>query len=150
MNKEIGYNDIKSTFDIIRNLNESNIREILNESEDNSNDAVPYTKEDQLMTSITDAAKTQLGADFSKFKNPMLYYPKDNNVTLSGEIPALNELKFQFKLIDQEGGCYLWGNPMVLNKDNLTKLNRLFGIYQNWKNELLTSEDIKPMSLKNQ
>lgn len=146
MEKE--YVDLKNTFNVIRNLNENDIRKILNENEEN-NDAVPYTRDDQLMTSILDTAKSQLGVDFSKFKNPMLYYPNDNNVTLSGEIPALNELKFQFKLIDLSGGCYIWGNPMVLNKDNLTKLNRLYGIYENWKNELQTAEDIKPMSLKN-
>ena len=143
------YNETKEIFDRFRSLTEEQIKVIMNESEE-SNDAVPYTKDDQLMSDITQTAKTQLGADFTKFKNPMLYYPKDNNVTLSGEIPALNQLRFQFKLIDQEGGCYIWGNPMLLNKDNLIKLNRLFGIYENWKNELLTAEDIKPMSLKNQ
>lgn len=149
MNKmEKNYIDIKNTLQKISSFSKEKLNSLLNESEE-TNDAVPYTKEDQLMSSILDTAKVQLGADFSKFKNPMLYYPKDNNVTLSGEIPSLNELRFQFKLIDQEGGCYLWGNPLLLNKDNLVKLNRLFGIYENWKNELITAEDIKPMSLKN-
>ena len=112
-------------------------------------DAVPYTTDDELMTSIVDTAKKQFGADFSKIKSPMLYHPEDGNVTLSGEVGSLNDAKFQFHYKDNGTGCRIWINPISLNNDTLRTLSVIYGVYKNWQKELASSEDIKPMSLNN-
>ena len=142
--------DIRNTF--------KKFRQALNEMQDASNtnnnsndmDAKPYTRQDELMDNSVKSAKTQFGADFTKFKNPMLYYPKDGDVTLSGEVPELNGAKFQFRYRDpSSNGCYIWVENLVLSEENITTLSRMLGVYKNWKKELSNAEDIKPMSYRN-
>ena len=126
-------------------------RTALNEHDNgvaNNTGAVPYTKQDELMTSVMDAAKTQFGADFSKFKTPMLYYPEDGDVTLSGEITSLNNAKFQFRYKDSGDGCYVWVEPLHLNDDTLHRLSVIRGVFLNWKKELDGVEDLKPLGLR--
>lgn len=113
-------------------------------------DAVPYSMQDEIMSNITQTAKTQFGADFSQSKNPMLYYPKDGDVTLSGTISSMNDAKFQFRYKDSSGnGCYVWVSPLQLTDETIRKLSIINGVFKNWKNDLASAEDIKPMSLKN-
>ena len=102
------------------------------------------------MTSIMETAKTQFGADFSKYKTPMLYYPKDGDVTLSGTIPGMGgDVKFQFRYKDASGnGCFIWSNYLVLSDETLTTLKKINGVYKNWKQSLSSAEDIKPMNYK--
>ena len=119
------------------------------EKKDDGVEAVPYTQQDELMSSITQTAKSQFGADFSKLKTPMLYYPKDGDVTLSGEIGGLNDAKFQYRYKDNAGGCYVWISPINLTDDTLRTLSVILGVYKNWKKSLSEAEDIKPMSMAN-
>ena len=79
----------------------------------------------------------------------MLYYPNTRNVTLCGMIPNLNNLKFQFSFLEPSESVFVWSSPLYLNDKSLNVLNRMNGVFKNWINELKTSEDIKPMSLKN-
>ena len=147
------YSDIKNTFNTLRNLNENKIKVALSESEQEMNtkdgESVPYTMDDEMMKSIVETTKTQFGADYTGFKNPMLYYPKDGDVILCGKVPSMNNLLFQFKYLADSGGCFIWTNYLTLTKDNLSKLNKIFGVYENWKSELGSMSDIKPMNLKN-
>lgn len=148
MKQQSDYEGIRKSLDAFRNIriNEDLARGGNDDAE--STDAVPYTQQDELMTSIMETAKSQFGADFSNAKTPMLYYPKDGDVTLSGEIPGLGgEIKFQFKYKDASGnGCFIWCNYMVLSDETVKKLAVIHGVYKNWKEELSTAEDIKPMS----
>ena len=82
------------------------------------------------------------GAQFSTENNtnptssPLVYIPSTGNLVFSGSIPALNNLKWQFSLKDSDGtGLFLWVDGLRLNKENLQILNKLFGHYQNWKNQ---------------
>ena len=103
------------------------------------------------MANITQTAKTQFGADFSQSDKPMLYYPKDGDVTLSGTISDMNDAKFQFRYKDSSGnGCYVWVSPLQLTDEVIKKLSVINGVFKNWKNDLSSAEDIKPMSLKNE
>lgn len=151
-----GYTDISNTLNILRKIN---INEAVEEGDENKKDnekygvkegseSVPYTKSDEMMKNITETAKTQFGASFEGFENPMLYYPEDGDVVLCGKIPSLNNLLFQYRYLDSNGGCYIWTSPLTLNRDVITKLNRIFGVYDNWKKELSSAKDIKPMSYK--
>lgn len=83
--------DIKESLDTFRNKINS-----LKEDKDRG-DGVPYTANDELMQSSLETAKTQFGADFSEHKTPMIYYPQDGDVILSGTIPSLDNSKFQYR-----------------------------------------------------
>lgn len=86
--------------------------------------------------------------------SPLVYYPDTDNLTFSGLIPSLNNLKWQFSLRDQDGtGLFIWPSERQddsnsdnqnknanykgfrLNKENLTILNKLLGHYLNWKSQ---------------
>ena len=132
-------------------------RTSLNESEeydgvgdDDEKEGVPYTMQDELMQSITQTAKAQFGADFTKVKNPMIYYPETDNAEVNGLIGTMNDAKFQFRYRDTNGGCYIWVDPLILNDDTLITIQRVYGAYKNWKKDMANAEDIKPMSIRNE
>lgn len=151
------YNDIANSVNAMRNIQSvGGLRKILTESvgdnsDDKNVDAVPYTNRDVMLQQSLQPCKTQFGADFSKLKNPMLYYPKDGDITLSGVIPSLNNAKFQYRLLEPSGqGCFLWADCIQLNEETINKINKIRGVYLNWKQSLSTMEDNKPLDLKNE
>lgn len=100
------------------------------------------------------------GAQFAKadpndpLSSPLIYYPQTSNLTFSGIIPSLNNLKWQFSLKDSDGtGLFIWPaerrddsnadtqtkegdyKGFRLNKENLIVLNKLLGHYLNWKSQ---------------
>ena len=113
---EKNYIDIKKSINAIHKINRDFIYNVLLQEgvEEKTGESVPYTTNDELMSSIMETAKAQFGADFNGFTNPMLYYPEDGDVVLSGKIPTLNDMKFQFRFKDQNGGCYIWSSPLTL------------------------------------
>lgn len=142
-------NDIRETFNRFRKaLNEAE-NEINNDS--NDKEGVPYTQQDELLQTSLQTAKEQFGADFTKSEHPMFYYKQDGDVTLSGEIPSLNNSVFQFRYKDPSGcGCFFWTKgQIILSDENIKKLQKINGVYKNWRQELSTSEDIRPTELKN-
>ena len=141
-------NDIRETFE--------RFRKALNEAEEGQTEwynqkqnGVPYTQQDELLQTSMQSAKEQFGADFSNIKTPMFYYKEDDDVTFSGEIPGLNDSRFQFSFKGSPG-CYFWSgkDALPLDDDVLTKLSRIYGVYKNWKNELSNSADRKPMTMR--
>ena len=61
---------------------------------------------------------------------------RNGNLVFSGVIPCLNNLKWQFVLKTSTGnGCFVWADGLILNKDNMQILNKLFGFYQNWREQ---------------
>lgn len=144
-----GYDSTKAIMDAFRKAVKNNINENKEETiSKSSEEGVPYTAQDELMTNILETCRKQFGADFSNIKTPMLYYPSDGDVVLSGVISGLNESKFQFRLKDPTGeGCFIWCNPMQLTENNLRQIKIIYGVFKNWKNDLETAEDKKPISL---
>ncbi len=138
-------NDIRETF--------NRFRKALRESEENENSGgVAYTQQDELLQTIMQTAKEQFGADFTNIKEPMYYYKEDGDVTFSCVIPSLNNSKLQFRYKDPSGnGCFFWTDKgsIILSDENIKKLSRINGVYKNWKQELDTAEDIRPVNLKN-
>ena len=66
--------------------------------------------------------------------SPLIFMPETKNMVFSGTIPALNNLKWQFVLETNTGsGCFIWADGLIINKDNIQILNKLFGYYQNWR-----------------
>lgn len=155
--KENDYKTISDTIKAMRNIQRLGAMNVLNESEqlenneDNKpNEAVPYGQQDELFKNSIQPCRTQFGADFSKLKNPMLYYP-DGDITLSGVIPSLNNAKFQFRFLEPSGnGCFIWLDSIQLTDDTINRINKIYGVYKNWRQQLSTSEDNKPLKLKNE
>lgn len=128
---------------------------VLRESKDNNspkdkNDAIPYTAQDTLMTNVLASAKQEFGADFNQIKNPMLYYPSDGDITLSGVIPEMNDAKFQFRYKVGDGaGCYVWSNPyMPISDKTIQTLSKVNGVCKNWRDEISKSEDCRPSNYR--
>lgn len=154
MNNDKGYIDIVESLNSIRNLSVDKFVNTLNEAsapqgvEHSDGDSVPYTSQDEIMTSILDTAKTQFGADFSQTDTPMRYYPADGDVTLSGKISDMN-MSFQFRYKDSSGnGCYIWIESLQLTDDVIRKLSIIHGVFKNWKDDLSKAEDYKPVSMR--
>ena len=148
---------ISESIKAMRNIQRIGAEHILNESEnaaeekESSGDAVPYTNQDEMLKNSLQPCRTQFGADFSKLKNPMLYYPEDGDITLSGVIPSLNNAKFQYRYLEPSGnGCFLWLDSIQLTDDTINRINKIYGVYKNWRQQLSTSEDNKPLKLKNE
>lgn len=146
--------DLREQFDAYREAKEKFLTEAAQYNGGNEaieeEGTVPYTSQDELLTSILETAKTQFGADFSQIKNPMLYYPGTGEVILNGVIGSMNDAKFVFKYKDTTGnGCYVFINPLQLTDETLRKLSVINGVYKNWKKDLDSAEDIKPIGLKN-
>lgn len=146
------YDNIKEELDMVRKVFSKMHQPItytqkgfLTESAETSTDSIPYTKQDELYNSIIETCKTQFGADFSKVKTPMLFFPQGEDVKVSGEIPLMNDAKFQFSFKDSEG-CQVWLNPINLNDETLDKMRLILGVYKNWKKEVQQYGDYKPMS----
>ena len=151
--KEQAYKSISESINAMRNIQKIGANVMLNEDFEKKldTDAVPYTKQDELLNNSLQPCRTQFGADFSKLKNPMLYYPDDGDITLSGVIPSLNNAKFQYRLYEPSGnGCFLWIDSVQLTEDTISRINKIYGVYKNWKQQLTTTEDNKPLALKNE
>lgn len=152
------YEETKLIYDCFRAaLNEAVEREKpINEASKSQDEyrsgeeAIPYTMQDELMASSIETCKKQLGADFEGYETPMLYYPKDGDVVLSGQTSGLNNAKFQFRLKDPTGeGCFVWMEPLQLTESNLNQLKVMYGVFKNWKRDLETAEDKKPIGTDN-
>ena len=71
--------------------------------------------------------------------SPLIFMPETKNMVFSGTIPALNNLKFQFVLETNTGcGCFVWADGLIVNKDNIQILNKLYGYYMNWREQWRT------------
>ena len=143
INKGKSYQDIREMLGKVRNATP------ITEDKNNNGDGVPYTDQDELYKYTIESTRQQFGADYSKSKTPMLYFPKDGDVTLSGEIPSLNNATFHYRYTE-ENGCYLWVNNLSLTDDVLEKVKRILGVYKNWRNEINQSGDRKPISYQTQ
>ncbi len=108
-------------------------------------EAVPYTKNDDILNTSVQTCTDLFGASFTKSKNPMLYYTKSKDVTLTGEIPSLNNAKFQFRLLEN---CYLWVDELILDEKRIQTINVIWGAFKNWQEELSKMTDKVPMSIR--
>ena len=117
-------------------------------------EAVPYDKNEQVVTDITSAATSEFGAKFDKYDNPVVYIPSTEDVRVNGDIPSIGkDTKFEFHYRPEHAGeeCIIYTDMMFLNEDVLSKLNKMYGVFKNWKERTLDQmNDIKPMKLLNQ
>ena len=136
---------------VIRHIKESNVQVgtlLTEEKEENKSNAIAITDEAKFgQNALTNQiqqfrSSVESGAQFSKVDEnnvsecPLIYIPETGNLIFSGVIPCLNNLKWQFVLKTSTGnGCFVWADGLILNKDNMQILNKLFGFYQNWREQ---------------
>lgn len=156
MNKHTEEDATRMMLDKIRHLEESTTRDsskkLLKEANENGTsngaDGIAITDDpafgQNTLTNQIQQFRTSVesGAQFSKpnhenvSESPLIYMPNENNLVFSGVIPCLNNLKFQFKLRTNTGdGCFLSSDGLILNDKNLEILNKLYGFYENWKEQ---------------
>lgn len=96
--------------------------------------AVLSSQKEQFRTSVESGAQFTEPSDEDVASSPLIYMPETGNLVFGGIIPCLNNLKWQFVLKTNTGnGCFVWSDGLVLNKENMQILNKLFGYYLNWK-----------------
>lgn len=111
-------------------------------------DAIAITDEPQFGTRVLSSQiesfrmQVESGAQFNEANpekvsdSPLIFMPETKNIVFSGTIPALNNLKWQFVLETNTGsGCFIWADGLIINKDNIQILNKLFGYYKNWREQ---------------
>lgn len=148
----------------IRRINESAERkpqkQLLREEDEKSGKAIAITDDPRfgqnVLTNQIQAFRTSVegGAQFSKpededvASSPLIYLPKDGNLIFSGVIPCLNNLKFQFVLKTSTGnGCFTWCDGLILTKENMQILNKLYGYYLNWRDSwVMESSDLEALA----
>lgn len=155
MNKQRRTEDdiTRSMLDTIRRINEgaSTLPSnglLLEEEDKEKTDAIAITDDPRFGQNVLTNQIQQFrssvegGAQFSKpdevsvSESPLIYIPKTGNLVFSGVIPCLNNLKWQFVLKTSTGnGCFIWSDGLILSKDNMQILNKLYGFYENWKEQ---------------
>ena len=140
---------------VIRHIQEVNIKNNSNrllleetENEKSNSSSIAITDEPKFgQNALTNQiqqfrSSVESGAQFNKVNPnnvsecPLIYMPETGNLVFSGVIPCLNNLKWQFVLKTSTGhGCFVWADGLILNKDNMQILNKLFGFYQNWREQ---------------
>lgn len=137
-------NETKSNNGNFRLLTEdyetSNTEKFSKNGKSENSEGIPVTDDpkfgNRTLTTQKEAAK-EIGADFKNFDTPLIFYPEDGDLVLSGEISDMNNLKFQFRYKDSSGqGCYIWAEGLQLTDDNVKKINKIQGFYKNWKDDI--------------
>jgi len=154
----------RDMLDTIRRINESAERkpqkQLLREETEKANNAIAITDDPRfgqnVLTNQIQAFRTSVegGAQFSKpededvASSPLIYLPNDGNLIFSGVIPCLNNLKFQFVLKTSTGnGCFTWCDGLILTKENMQILNKLYGYYLNWRDSwVMESSDLEALA----
>lgn len=128
--------------------NKKNTKSLLNEENEKKGDAIAITDEPKFGQNVLTSQIQQFrslvesGAQFSKVNPdnvsecPLIYMPNNGNLVFSGVIPCLNNLKWQFVLKTSTGnGCFIWSDGLIMNKENMQILNKLYGFYLNWREQ---------------
>ena len=94
------------------------------------------SQKEQFRSSVESGAQFSEPSDENVADSPLIYMPETGNLVFGGIIPCLNNLKWQFVLKTNTGnGCFIWTDGLILSKDNLQILNKLFGFYLNWRDQ---------------
>ena len=134
--------------DVITRSILNNIRNRTLLKEDTNQDAIAITNDakfgqevlknqiDEFRSTVDGGAQFSNENENSPSNSPLVYIPSSGNLVFSGTIPSLNNLKWQFSLKDSDGtGLFIWSEGLRLNKENIQKLNKLYGHYLNWKSQ---------------
>lgn len=89
----------------------------------------------QLRQGQEDTLRKMVG-DVTLQEDALVYYPKMDDITLSGYVKGING-KFQFRLNDPSSeGVYLSCGDLQLTDVNVRTIEKLRAAFQNWKESL--------------
>jgi len=110
------------------------------------------SQKEQFRSSVESGAQFSEPSDENVADSPLIYMPETGNLVFGGIIPCLNNLKWQFVLKTNTGnGCFVWTDGLILNKENMQILNKLYGFYLNWRDQWNTeSADLERIGQMNQ
>ena len=139
-------NEDVMTRSILNQIRNNNFTHVLNEN--TMPDAIAITNDpkfgQEVLKNQIEEFKSTVdgGAQFASdnasnpTESPLVYIPSSGNLVFSGTIPSLNNLKWQFSLKDSDGtGLFIWVEGLRMTKENIQKLNKLYGHYLNWKTQ---------------
>lgn len=144
------YDSDKEMLNKIRKMNESISKKRkmhINEAEDDKATAIAITDDvkfgdhtlqnqiDSFRQAVNGSAKFAKANSEDPQSNPLVYFPNTGNIVLTGSIPTLSDLKFQFSLNDVTNSPYIFVNGLALTEDVITTINKLRGYYLNWCDE---------------
>lgn len=152
--------DILNTIRRINEAPEKKVRILTEEKSENKPNAIAITDDPRfgqnVLTNQIQSFRSSVegGAQFSKpseedvASSPLIYLPADGNLVFSGVIPCLNNMKWQFVLKTSTGnGCFTWSDGLILTKENMAILNKLYGFYLNWKEQWqMSSGDLEALA----
>lgn len=103
----------------------------------------------QFRTSVEGGAQFSKPDEGNVAESPLIYLPDTGNLVFSGVIPCLNNMKWQFVLKTSTGnGCFIWADGMIMSKENMQILNKLYGFYLNWKDQwIMESSDLEKLAM---
>ena len=139
----ISYDETKEMLNVMRNIQrENNVMSVLekrrnlfeNKENDNKKDYIAITNDPKFGNNVL---QTQIESS-----NPLVYLPKTGNLVFSGTIPNLNNMKFQFSLMDVTSSPYIWTDSLPLTEEVIKTMNKLRGFYLNWREQWLLREDL--------
>lgn len=154
------YENMRNMLNLSRKMatmNESKstgVKQFILTEEEQKRDAIAITNDtrfgDHVLQNQIDSFKQAVspGAKFAKENadepenNPLVYYPRTGNLVFSGSIPQLNNLRFQFSLNDTTASPYIFVDGLCLSEEAIGILNRLRGMYSNWRDEWFNSGDL--------
>lgn len=89
---------------------------------------------DNTLTSEKEYISSNLNSTVRFSENALVFYPDKDDLTFSGEVPELNNLRFQFRLNDPTGqGVYIWVQQLQLTDVNVRKVQLIHNLFLNWK-----------------
>lgn len=148
------YDETKEMLSIVREKKNSTLKRFrLNES-DKKKDVIAITNDpkfgqnvlqnqiDSFKQAVNGSARFSKPDDEHPENSPLTFFPKTGNVIFSGSIPALNNLKFQFVLNSTDAAPYIFADALTLSENTIMTLNRLFGYYNNWREEWWSASDL--------
>lgn len=159
----ISYDETKEMLNVMRNIQrENNVMSVLekrrnlfeNKENDNKKDYIAITNDpkfgnnvlqtqiDAFKASVNPGAKFATENNSDESSNPLVYLPKTGNLVFSGTIPNLNNMKFQFSLMDVTSSPYIWTDSLPLTEEVIKTMNKLRGFYLNWREQWLLREDL--------
>lgn len=134
----------KSMFKRINEIKDIERNDLIKINEDNENNQaneIIITDDPKFGQNTLSSQKNELvsglGSNINFGDKPLVYNKTNKDITFSGEIVDIDNLRFRFNLNNSSnGGCRIWvtnENGLLLNEDNMRKIQKLTQLYENWR-----------------
>lgn len=114
------------------------LKKLIRENDESTRNEIVVTDDSKFGDGTLSSQKQNiingLNSNINFEEDALIYYPNEKDLTFSGEINDMSNLRFQFRLNDPSGnGCYIWVTGLQLTDDNLKKVSLIKNLFLNWK-----------------